>query len=476
MDFPVTRIEPTRQRPHPGRHLSTRDVLLQASLPVLILAGGVAAFWLLSRWLRAEPSTVLSTATTPTVQVATTEAHDGGVLIEADGVVVPYREINLAVEVAGRVVERAEVCRAGNFVQRGTLLARIDPRDYELERDRLAAEQRQADIALDELAEEIVGAESLIELGEQQVALRGREFQRLQGLGRAVSTSDVDLAEVSELTARNALLTLRNQLRLMRIRQTRLRAAQELVATRLAKANLDLQRTEIVAPIDGVIVADHIEEDAFVAAGTTVVTIEDTSKVEVRCKLEVEHLFWLWDGHTSVPEDSASPGQAYAIPPSRVQVVYRLAGQGNREYVWDGQLARYDGLGLDEKTRTVPCRVVVDEPLRSTSAHRGGPPALVRGMYVTVRVQVTPRTPLLRVPEAAVQPGNVVYRVRGGELFIVPVQYVRLTPAVTAAGATLIQADDSADLTAGDQVVTSPLAFVRSGMEVEVLAPSAEEE
>ena len=55
--------------------------------------------------------------------------------LEADGVVVPFREIELAAEVAGRIVERDERCRAGNFVTQGTLLARIDPQDYQLERN-----------------------------------------------------------------------------------------------------------------------------------------------------------------------------------------------------------------------------------------------------------------------------------------------------------------------------------------------------
>jgi multidrug resistance efflux pump len=485
MDISVSRSESSRHRAHPGRELTARAVFLRASVPILILVAGVAAFWFLSERLRTEPPTVAATVAELGVTVATVRDHAEGMVIEADGVVVPFREIHLAAEVGGRVAYRAAICRAGNFVTRGTLLARIDPQDYQLDKDRLTVEKQQAAIAIEELAEEIAGAEELIEISQQQVELRAKELQRLRGLGRAVSTSDVDLAEVSELTARNALLTLRNQLRLMRIRRTRLEAAQELAATRLAKAELDLKRTEVIAPIDGVIVADHIEQDAFVQPGTTLLTLEDTSHVEVKCRLEMESLFWLWDawptsGTPGTPGEDGLSVHAYAIPPAPVQVVYRLAGQGDREYVWDGVLSRYDGLGLDEKTRTVPCRVMVEEPLRRAAADTGGPPALVRGMYVTVRIQVEPRTALLRIPETALQPGNVVYRVRDQELAIVPVRFVRVvsSPATDAATTTaaLIYVEDPDALTAGDQVVVSQLAFVRSGMEVAVFAESEGEE
>jgi len=157
-----------------------------------------------------------------------------------------------------------------------------------------------------------------------------------------------------------------------------------------------------------------------------------------------------------------------------VRVIYRLAGLNDREYAWEGRLARYDGLGVDEKTRTVPCRVVVDEPMKRMSTHAHGPPALLRGMYVTIRIQVDPETPLLEVPEDAVQPGNIVWRVRENKLAIIPVNFVTLLEQSADDGVNvrdaLIYVDDPGQLTASDQVVVSPLTFVRTGMDVEVSA------
>ena len=42
--------------------------------------------------------------------------HEGSVPIQANGVVVPLREIRLATEVAGRIIEQSENLRAGRIV------------------------------------------------------------------------------------------------------------------------------------------------------------------------------------------------------------------------------------------------------------------------------------------------------------------------------------------------------------------------
>ncbi len=278
---------------------------------------------------------------------------------------------------------------------------------------------------------------------------------------------------MSELAARNALVTLRNRVRLLQIGRGRLESARNLSTSNLKKARLDLQRTRILAPADGVIVSDFVEVDSFVQRGTLLFSLEDTSKVEVKCKLQMEDLYWLWDRPgRSAEVVPASAADAYEFPETHVQVVYRLAGYNDLDYIWEGRLTRYDGVGLDEKTRSAPCRVVVDEPRKRTSTHGSGPPALVRGMYVTIRIQVDPETPLLSLPEEALRPGNQVWRMRSGKLAIIPTNFVTLLERSADEGQVshdvLVCVDDPSLLTAGDQVIVSPLTFVRTGMDIEV--------
>jgi multidrug efflux pump subunit AcrA (membrane-fusion protein) len=136
-------------------------------------------------------------------------------------------------------------------------------------------------------------------------------------------------------------------------------------------------------------------------------------------------------------------------------------------FAWDGLLERLDGVGLDAKTRLVPCRVVVKNPLDvkyigpADPANRpAGPSSLLRNMYVQLKIHTRPRTKLIEIPDKALRPGNTVWVVREGKLAIVPVTIVKRWQ-----GQVLIDSTVS-ELKAGDQVVTSPLAAVRPGTSV----------
>jgi len=162
------------------------------------------------------------------------------------------------------------------------------------------------------------------------------------------------------------------------------------------------------------------------------------------------------------------------MPAVPATVIYELGGQ---RFTWNGRLTRYEGAGLDERTRTVACRVHVENPtevsLRASTEHSTiglAPQALLRGMYVTLEFHVTPRVALLRVPEAAVRPGDVLWLVRDGKLERHVVSVARVVN-----GYALIPATGSG-LQAGDQVVTSPLATELSGQPVRLLEESEPED
>lgn len=454
---------------------------LNRLLPLIIILVGIGGFVAMGRRPPVEPKDDKTDAL-PLVQVVTTELHQTGLNFEVDGVAVPYRELLLTAKVSGAIENKAENCKAGRFVKKNTPLMEIDPQDYKLEVERLTMELRQAEVNLKELDVELSNTMDLIKLASDEVALRQREVARVAKLvdRRVGSDSEIDSAQRNEIQARNNELTLKNQSRLLTARRERLIHAKGLVQTQLNKANLDLQRTKILAPTDGVVVMDHVEAGTYVQPGTTLVTLEDTSAVEVRCNLRMEELNWLWRQqdpmHVHAVQDSIQ--QNYQFPTTDVTVVYALEG---REFTWQGELSRFDGVGLDERTRTVPCRVFVDKPrqvrlsgsdgLTSDSPLIAGPPALVRGMFVTVRVHARPHAKLLRLPEKAIRPGNEVWVVRDGKLDRCRIHVARVTDA-----GVLIDASRS-DLEVGDQVVTTPmtatpnangLGYVEEGMPVRV--------
>jgi RND family efflux transporter MFP subunit len=328
----------------------------------------------------------------------------------------------------------------------------------------------------------------LVKLATDELSLRTRELERVRMLAKqnAASDSDIDTAEQNEQLSRRTLVTQQNQVRLEESRKERLEFALALAGTQLEKAQLDWARTEVKAPTDGVIVSDPAEEDSYVQPGSPLATLEDNSSVEVSCSLQMNELYWLWH-HDAPPVDSldfpaigagteendeqlrraatlAATLAARGMPAVPVTVIYELGGQ---RFAWNGKLTRYEGAGLDERTRTVACRVHVQNPTevsRRSSAQKSSlvlaPQALLRGMYVSLEFHVDPRVSLLRIPESAVRPGDVLWLVRDGKLERQTVNVARVVD-----GFALIPAASSG-LKPGDLVVTSPLATELSGQSV----------
>jgi len=346
-------------------------------------------------------------------------AHDDVLLLEADGVVVPYREIQLATQVAGRIAHKAAICRAGNYVEQGQELFRIDDRDYKLEVSRLSKQLEQSMLQLEEVDLQIHNVGELIEIAQMEVQLQINEYNRLKKLedGQVILASDVERAQRAVLMSRTTETQLSGQFATLNQSKYRLQAGTELAQIQLEKADLDNERTVVAAPVSGVIIRELVEEDSFAQKGATLVTIEDTSHVEVRCNLRMDDLYWIWNQRPSKPQGQVverTANDEYKLPETPVDVIYELVGRGDATYHWEGRLERYDGLGLDQETRTVPVRVVVDKPHRSDAARDSGPSTLVRGMYVTVLIKSRPLSPLVRIPERSVQPGNRVWFVTPG--------------------------------------------------------------
>jgi hypothetical protein len=148
-------------------------------------------------------------------------------------------------------------------------------------------------------------------------------------------------------------------------------------------------------------------------------------------------------------------------------VVFTVA---DAAYEWKGTLSRQEGRGLDEKTRTLPCRVLVDRPQDVTSLDRygavmtqlppGAPQSLLRGMFVQVRVHVDSPGELVSIPEESQRPSGEVWVMRENRLVILKPRLVQVV-----GGRVVFDAANSG-LVAGDRVVTSQLSNPREGMEL----------
>ena len=398
----------------------TRGLLINFVAPLALLAAAVSVFMALGTVeppkrpdpdmsrngrlqalspIRIEPIKLLDPTETP-------------LFLSVDGTVVPFEEANVAAEVSGRIISKSEKCEAGGFVKQGEILMKIDPEDYKLEVQRLSQQKDQEYQRLQELDQEMLNSQKLIDVAQQDVKIQEREIRRLESLPSGfASRTEIDQANRALLAATQQLVSLENQLKIQRKQRTRIESAEKLAATQLQAAEVNLRRTDVRAPIDGIVVTEQVDVNTFVTRGSPLVTIENTSKVEVSTSLRMDQLYWILD-QVAIEETKTSVG--YDLPETDAIIEFEVSGRHGMTHQWNGKLLSYDGIGLDPKTRTVPVRVIVDRPSEfihqgesSIPSHSTTP--LVRGMFVRVRLMIRPKTQLYVIPTKALQPGNRIY-------------------------------------------------------------------
>ncbi|MFM8398998.1 MAG: hypothetical protein ACKOAH_14295, partial [Pirellula sp.] len=124
----------------------------------------------------------------------------------------------------------------------------------------------------------------------------------------------------------------------------------------------------------------------------------------------------LSEGGLTDPSSQVLRSSSYELPPTPVEISYQVAGRNDVVYQWQGRLSRYEGIGLDTQSRTVPVRITVENPrdvrrngVSITEEGNGGMPALVRGMFVDVKIKTKPRRQLVLIPKLAIKPGGLLW-------------------------------------------------------------------
>ncbi|MBN8864716.1 MAG: efflux RND transporter periplasmic adaptor subunit [Sphingobacteriales bacterium] len=193
--------------------------------------------------------------------------------VTANGQIYPEVEVKISPDISGEVTELKVA--EGDSVRKGQVLARIFADIYALQRDQAASQvnQSQATVANSEAALEALNAN----LRQAQQA-----YDRNKALYDEKVISKAEL-EQFETTLRSA------QANYNAAKQNiaSLKATVQSAQTGLTRANKDLGRTTLVAPMDGVISSLLIKQGERVAGnsfnvGTEMMTVADMSVLEVR--------------------------------------------------------------------------------------------------------------------------------------------------------------------------------------------------
>lgn len=393
---------------------TSRQLIIGAS--VLGVAVAIAVVLVL---LRPEPPRGPAAEAVPGVTTAPVRFGDGALPVQGNGTVRPRAEVQLAPQVSGRVASVDPSMVSGGRFARGEVLVQLDPSDF-----RNAVEQARAQVAQDSVAVLEAEEESRIARDEYE------RFARREGIDEPPSP--------------------------LVLRQPQLDAARAALArskAQLSTAELNLSRTRITAPFDGVVRNESVDPGAFAAVGQVLGSVYASDAVEVVVSLtdaDAALLPGIWE---------LRPGDGRETLPATVTSDF-----GGRRYRWQGYVDRAE-TALDETSRTIDVVVRVDRPFRpgtpaddATRASASPAPPLLVGQYVQVTIQGRVGTYQV-VPRRALHPGDEVWAVTDSLVRIVPVDILQ-------------QSQDSAFLLGGfepgERVILTGINVATEGMKVRV--------
>jgi len=372
--------------------------VLKLVMPIVVVIAGMVAAALIAS-ARKTPPRVDRPPLGPLVEVMPSEVRDVPVFVTGHGEVVAKVAVEIVPQVAGQVVQTHRSLVAGGFFRAGEVLVVIDPRDYELAVDRAQAAVARAKVTLErEQAEAEVAREEWNGLhpGEEPTALVIREPQ---------------------------------------IRQAEAEYAAALAD--LSVANLNLERTRVTLPFDGVVVSENVDEGQFVGNGSRLATVYGTEAVEVRVPLDSRELAWF-----EVPSIRGGRGASAEVS----------ASFGGTRSTWEGRITRMEAQ-VDQISRMVHVVIEVQNPYETSDDHS----ALLPGSFVDVRIAGRVLADVVSVPRHAIHDGGTVWVFDEGKLTMRGVEIAREDRQQT-----LI----SAGLDEGELVVVSVLDAVTDGMAI----------
>jgi RND family efflux transporter MFP subunit len=308
---------------------------LRIILPLIIIAAGILIAFILIRSrakVEAEPVSFLP----PLVRAATIKLQNYQLFVKSQGIVSPRTESELVSQVAGQVVEVAPQFAPGGFFFKDDILLKVDPRDYEFALSRLKAQVAQAKLRLSQ------------EEGEASIARQ--EWEKLGSKGEP----DPLVLRIPQLAEA--------------------KASYEAAQAALKQAELNLQRTFIIAPYDGRVRIKKVDFGQYVAPGAPIATVYAVDFAEVRLPVSDDEMAFLdccLDYRSSNPSEIKLP----------VKLKASYAGE---RYEWKGSIVRVEG-EIDPLSHMIHLVARVKDPYGQLQ--RSSRPPLAVGMFVEAEIQ-----------------------------------------------------------------------------------------
>ncbi len=346
------------------------------------------------------------------------------VWVESYGSADPLTRTQLVSDVSGRVIAVSNKIRAGASFNAGDTLLTIDPRDFQIE----------VDVAKSSVADAWVKYKQ--ELAQADIAEHDWNVKPGTAEGRELALRKPQVAAAL--------------------------AGYDAANARLAKAQLNLERTEVKAPFDGKVLKQMVDLGQVLNPSQAIAEIYSTDYIEVRLPVKAQDL-----AHINLPADIINSTEPSGVDQVSLPKVIFEGELGGQTYTWQGRLVRSEG-AFDSSTRMLYLVAKLDNPFVSTPAL----PALRVGQFLRAKIQGRALSNVYAIPRSAVSQNNMIAVAEKGML-----QKYKINPLWTDANSVIIAANSSSNalttdlavINSSDQLILTPTANLASGTRVKSL-------
>ena len=295
--------------------------------------------------------------------------------VVATGKVTPITKVEVKSKASG-IVKKLMV-EYGDKVKKGQLLAQLDKDEIQAQVDqsRAALQAAQASLASSEADSE----RAMVDAEGPDVPLLKRQYERAEEMAKdgVVSASALDDADRNYKMALNKQNVAKAQVLVLKakIRQSQAEEAKD--QANLAQLEEQLSYTDIVSPIDGIVLSRDVEIGDAVSSilvlgssATLVMTLGDTSQVYVKGKV-----------------DESDIGKVYLGQPARIKV------ESFKDKTFYGKVTKISPMGVEkDNVTTFEVRVSINNP--------GG--ELKAEMTANAEIILEEHKNVLQIPEGAI--------------------------------------------------------------------------
>ena len=373
------------------------------------------------------------------------------------GTVEPAIVLQSKAEVSGKVSYTHPRLKQGGNIRAGTVVLRIDAKDYQT-----SLKQTQADLLADKssLAQLVVEETSTrrsLQLAKRNLSVGLKELKRIKRIWkqRLIARSTLDAEQQKVIQLKQQVEELSGKLTSYISRKNSVKAKISRSSQQVIGRQTTLGRTEVTLPFDARIGQVFAKDNEFVSVGSKLFEALSIDGVEINVQLPIAHMRNLIMNINTKEFKPLGAGNFRNILKklklcARVRLVSDIP-----DAVWDGKVVRLSE-SIDPVRRTLGVIVIVNRPYEQ--AIYGRRPPLMKGMYTAVDLY-TPARDSLVVPREAIHQGRVYVANKDNKLEIRTVKtlFVQNNVAVITKG-----------LQPGDKLIVNDLIPVIEGMPVKV--------